>query len=79
MMNDNLTKEMVECLVNIAEQEILADFNKNAKRELMQLYHIKKLLPYMDLNSPLVRMDLQAKGILDTAPFVVVDKREAEK
>jgi hypothetical protein len=33
----------------------------------------------MDLNSPLVRMDLQAKGILDTPPFVIVDKREAKR
>lgn len=77
-MNDNISKELVESLINIAEQEILAEFEK-AKPELLMLQNIKRLLPYMDLNSPLVRMDLQAKGILDTPPFVIVDKREAKR
>lgn len=35
-MNDNISKELVESLINIAEQEILAEFEK-AKPELLML------------------------------------------
>jgi hypothetical protein len=36
IMNDNISKELVESLINIAEQEILAEFEK-AKPELLML------------------------------------------
>ena len=78
-MKNDITKELVESLINIAEQEVIAEFEQKATPALLRLQNIKKFLPYMDLSSPLVRINLQIKGILDTPPFVVVDNREAKR
>lgn len=49
--NNNISKELIESLINIAEKEVLAEFNKTTKNELFRLEHLKKMLPYMDFNS----------------------------
>lgn len=79
MKNDELSKDLVNTLIEIAEEEIELEVQKVNERikkyRKMQLDTVKRMLPYMDLNSELVQLQLQQLGILKK-PFAFTYRRK---